>query len=225
MPSNDNPFPLGHSLHELYENADAAQRSALRGDPLPPEPVDRQDFTVPTIGNTAHSLAEDPYAATSWGKPVEQDLTCPSGQLCRVRKVDVIDLLGDGMLNNADFLSSIANQLTPGSDKKAAGVIAENAKNMEGFKEVMRKVVTRIVLKPKLHMPPEDDNDRVDGLVYIDTVNLTDQIHIFNWAITGKEAEELQQFRQPTGQSVGDVETIPVVSPEAIELPGDNASA
>lgn len=206
MPSNENPFPVDHPLHLVYNNAGAAQKSALRGEPLHPEPT---------------RTAGDRYAPTAWGQPVEQDFTCPSGQVCKVRRVDMMDLLGSSLLNNVDFMTSIVNsEHIPAAGGKPAvkssevdlvKTFAENQQNMGQFREVIDSVVLRVVMLPQLFAVPAEDTDRVEGRVYLDTVALTDKIEIFNWAVRGQSADDLERFREESKQSVGDVEHVKVV--------------
>lgn len=242
MPHNENgnPYQVDHPLHEVYESAGPAQRSALRGDPLPPASADRQDFTVPAVGNAAHTLTavtevHDPYAPSTWGQPAERDFTCPSGQVCRVRRVDVMDLLSGGLLNNVDFLTAVVrdqhipNANSPaGADPEAAvdaiKKMSSAGADMAGFRETIHSVVMRVVVRPALHPAPAPGDDRKNGVVYIDSVPMTDQTSIFNWAITGQDEESLKQFRRKAGESVGDVEHGEVVQHEAVDVLGDKAS-
>lgn len=168
----------------------------------------------------------DKYAPTSWGKTSE-DLVCPSGQVCLVRQVDIVDLLKEGILNQVDFLTSIvANEHIPagsvppqqkpeGLDDKAIKVLMDNPEKMTDFGVVIDKVVVYTILKPKLHLPPRDadgkidDSKKVEGLVYTDSVNLTDKTFIFNHAFGNSDA--LKSVREESIEPVGDVESSEVV--------------
>jgi hypothetical protein len=228
MPNNEE-FTLPEDLRDLI-------REGL-DNKLPPEEYERRKLEIagqirkltaelPRVSVPLATAAEDPYAATSWGQPSEQDFTCPSGQKCRVRRVDIMDLLGGGILNDLDFLTSMVNETHipnagPGKSNAALQGIVGDTKNLAKFQRTMTDVVLRVVIRPELHPVPAEGEPRIDGRVYIDSVQMTDKIALFNWAVTGKEAEEIKQFREQAGEPVGDVATRESVSTETVELPGD----
>lgn len=235
MPYNEsvNPYPVGHQLHSVYETAGPDLKAALLAD-VEATQGDRQlnevrDY-VADLGEAVKQVF-DPYAATAWGQPTEQDFTCPSGQKCKLRRVDIMDLLGGGILNDLDFLTSMVNEThipdgQAGRKASAAALqgITGDAKNLAKFQKTMTDVVLRVVIRPELHVLPPEGESRIDGRVYIDTVQMIDKIAIFNWAVTGKEAEEIKQFREQTDEPVGNVETGEGVPTETVELPGNQTT-
>jgi hypothetical protein len=171
----------------------------------------------------------DPYAPVVWGLPTEQDFTCSSGQVCRVRRVDIMDLLGGGLLNNLDFVTKIVQDehipnaaVVPKSaeDNALAVLTKSGPEQMEEFKKSINAIVLRVVVKPALWPVPEEDEARVDGCVYVDSVPFTDRTEIFNWAVSGgRNAQDVQQFREEAGESLGAVEPVEVVPTETVNLP------
>jgi len=172
------------------------------------------------------STTEDKYAATAWGNTGE-DLTCPSGQVCLVRKVDMVDLLAEGILNKVDFLTSIVSEeLVPNAgptpkiadavDAKAMRTLLDKPEQMKEFGQVVETVVAYTVVKPALSVPPRDANGKidearkVDGLVYTDSINFTDKMFIFNYALGN--SGDLEKFREDADEPVGDVESSEGVS-------------
>lgn len=199
--------------------------------------ADRQDFAVPDVGTVQHTLTEDPYAPTAWGGPVEQDFRCPSGQVCLVRTIDVMDLVAEGILNSVDFLTETvqakhitAATATPGQfaevSAKATDNLAEDPEKFSQFMEAVNKVLLRVVAKPVLHPVPPAGAPRINGVVYIDTVKTADKFAIFNFVISGKkESEAIAQFRDETGESVGTVEPVTDVQLPSVELPRDHGDS
>lgn len=223
MPSNEN-FTLSEEVMAKIREADPEVILRLQ-QVIASESVNSRMISSPQGVNPP----ADPYAPTAWGQPTEQDFTCSSGQVCRVRRVDIMDLLGGGLLNNLDFVTKIVNEehipnanVGPQSGRdRAASVLASSGPEQMGqFKNAINGVVLRVVVKPSLWPIPVEGEPRVDGCVYIDSVPFTDRVDIFNWAVSGsKNAQEIQQFRPEANQSVGAVESREVVPTEAVNLP------
>lgn len=130
-------------------------------------------------------MPSDPYAPTAWGQGNEFDFTAPSGQLCRLKKVDPVDLVADGLLGKLDFLTSIVvgehlaeAQMTPmqrakANKAKATGKaqteeqIKEEALNslmsdprkLKDFSKILNEVVIGVVVKPEIHPVPVVKNN------------------------------------------------------------------
>jgi hypothetical protein len=232
MPNNENPYPVGHQLYSVYETAGPDLKAALLADVKDTQGDRQMNAVRDYVADLGEAVKEafDPYAATAWGQPSEQDFTCPSGQKCRVRRVDIMDLLGGGILNDLDFLTSMVNETHipnagPGKSNAALQGIVGDTKNLAKFQRTMTDVVLRVVIRPELHPVPAEGEPRIDGRVYIDSVQMTDKIALFNWAVTGKEAEEIKQFREQAGEPVGDVATRESVSTETVELPGNSTAS
>lgn len=236
MPNNEaNPYRADEALHAVFENGGPEIRAALLADYEKTKGDRHLDDVRAYVTDLKEQVAEvmaNPYAPTAWGQPKERDFECPSGQLCRVRRVDIMDLMAGGILNDMDFLTSmvtsehIPNGQNAGrSSAKAVQGITGNEENMIKFRHVMADVLVRVVVAPMLLPVPQEGEGRLDGAVYVDTVNMTDQIAIFNWAVTGKEATELTRFRDETQESLGNVANVEGVSAETVDLPRDSPIA
>ena len=80
---------------------------------------------------------------------------------------------------------------------------------------VLALMLPQVVIQPKIHphmeqvdgkwqvIPPAE---RVEGYVYVDSIPLEDQMHIFGWAMSGLDTEKLQQFREQPESDLGAVE-------------------
>lgn len=163
---------------------------------------------------------EDPtskYAADAWlsgGIGGMEDLTVPSGQLCLVRRPGLEGLMKAGVLHNVDSLSQIVNEKHL-SRVKGKGSAPEQAEiNMsslmddpEGMAEVTHvidKIVCHCVVKPEIHMTPNDVTRRQQGVVYADMVDLVDKMFIFNYVVGG--TRDLESFRNGLEGAVGGLE-------------------
>lgn len=241
MPSNEMPAVGTPEYYEfirksIIDMAGSAGIPVTIGEDGSPKMDKRQDFTPPMTADR-YTLAEDPYAPTAWGLPSEEDFTCPSGQVCLVRRVDIMDLLGEGLLNSVDFLTDVVrNEHIPNATaspaqrdaiaQKASDSVTSDPKGLASFAKSVDGVVIRVVAKPELHPVPPEGAARVNGRVYIDSVSTSDKFAIFNFVVSGKkEAEKITQFREETSESVGAVESVPDVRHETVNLPRDDGNA
>jgi hypothetical protein len=197
---------------------------------MPANGIDSPEMAAKTAGD----LGADRYAPTAWGSRYE-DLECPSGQTCKIRKVTVEDLIADGVIDDLDSLTKFVNvkhiepkakslkkQGRSGNPAKAAqqdadatsmakellgGASSEDVRRMFNLMDV---VTIAAVVAPTLHARvPEEE--RVQGLVYINDVDTTDKAFIFNYIFAG--VKDLESFRKQLAENataVVDVEDVEV---------------
>lgn len=55
-------------------------------------------------------MTDNKYAPSVWATPKFQDLEVPSGQLCQVRMSGIQQLIGAGVLDSADTLTSLVDE-------------------------------------------------------------------------------------------------------------------
>lgn len=146
-------------------------------------------------------------------------LTLPSGQVCRVKKVDIMDLLATGLLRHFDVLSSLMDEgpIKAGKDKLQGHKGKAKAKDDDNklIKKIMADpsvigamvgmadlIAPRACVEPRvaIHYDPMDDSrtpipadDREDGIIYTDQIDFMDKIEIMNECVDGME--DLSQFR------------------------------
>lgn len=154
---------------------------------------------TPAEVNTPEST--DRYAPTTWGQ-LDEELTVSSGQICRVKKLDFVDLMASGLMDQLNTLSGVVDK----NIKKGEGAPPIDPMKMMADKRTARQmatlisqVVCMVVTAPIVEMPPEDPEKRVVGVVYADTVGLVDKMDIFSHAMGG--LSELEAFRGGTGKS------------------------
>lgn len=98
------------------------------------------------------------------------------------------------------------------SDEAWESVIKDPSK-LINFKEILDEVLTISVVAPKMVIAPKNDDDRVDGVFYTDTVPFNDKVAVFNVLMKGVKVVE--QFRDGSEENVGAVAPKSGVRPAA----------
>jgi hypothetical protein len=185
---------------------------------------------------------QDRYAATSWGAEGSNihDLTVPSGQLVQVRFVGPTALISMGLLENVDLLGHIvqADHVDRVAGKAPSKEEAEETRQRQmqemladpsklvGAVSMIDKIITHVVLQPKVHKIPEagDDPanpsvvpDRVKGLIYVDSVDEMDKMYIFNYVMGG--VKDLESFREGIAETMADLVPVETVSDDPQPTP------
>lgn len=169
-------------------------------------------------------VPEDPtgkYAPNAWlsgGVGTMEDLTVPSGQLCLVRRPGLQGLIKAGVLHNMDSLSQIVNEkhlnrVAGKGDEINMQSFMDDEQALDDVMHVMDKVICHCIVKPEVHMTPNDVTRRKQGVVYADMIDLVDKIFIFNYVVGG--TRDLESFRGGLGELVGSVEAVADVPDEA----------
>jgi hypothetical protein len=161
---------------------------------------------------TAPDQAGDKYAADTWltgGIGGMEDLTVPSGQVCLVRRPGLEGLIKNGVLRNVDSLSALVNEKHIKKTKKgqASDVnvdsILKDPAALDSIMHTVDKAVCFCVVRPEIHMAPNDITSRVPGVVYTDMVGIEDKMFIFNFVVGG--TRDLESFRGGLDGAVGGV--------------------
>lgn len=172
---------------------------------------------IPTKDDPTSKYAPDAWL--SGGVGGMEDLQVPSGQMCLVRRPGLEGLIKAGVLRNVDSLSALVGEKHIKKVKKGQSqkVNVESVmKDPQALDEILHtvdKVVCHCVVKPEVHMTPNDVTRRKDGVVYADMVDLQDKMFIFNFVVGG--TRDLESFRRGLDESVGGLETGEGVPPEA----------
>lgn len=176
-----------------------------------------------------------------WGSTApegsEEELTLPSGQTCRAKKVTVTSMIEAGILNNADSLTAMVDQYTrkvKGGKGVADGTpivdnkILGDSKALKMMIEMADRSLPEIVISPPVHLhfseqvigkttvtkKLNDDQRAViraatPGVIFTDQIDLEDKMELFEWGVGGLKA--FSSFREGPTTDVGDV--VPVVGP------------
>lgn len=153
----------------------------------------------------------DQYAPTVWGNKNEEgrDLTLPSGQKCRVRKIGMEDILE---LDLIDLMDTFTKQLTAEPSDKKTEEDATGDAFMEMLKDPDRRhkiitainsVVPRAVIAPSVEPLPEKSYKKAPGLIYVDDISLEDRFAIFGASFDGWG--DVSKFRAEQTEGVGAV--------------------
>lgn len=171
------------------------------------------------------------------GEGAEEELTLPSGQTCRARKVTILSMIEAGILNEADSLTALVDQHTRKvkGGKTADGVkidssILADAEAIKKMIEMADRSLPSIVVSPpvmlhfqevkvgktkvtKKYSEEERNRLRADrpGLIFTDQIDLDDKMELFQWGVGG-----LKAFSSFPGVATPDVGSmVPVVGPSA----------
>lgn len=135
------------------------------------------------------------YVPTTWGS-YDEEFEVPSGQLCRVRKLDFADVMGSGLMDKLNTLQGVVDR----NVRKGEGQppvdpmkMMTDRRTAAQFASLLNQVTTLVVTEPHVEMPPDKKSERVDGVIYADTVGLADKMAIFQYAMG--DLGKLESFR------------------------------
>lgn len=144
---------------------------------------------------------QDPYAPTAWGQ-YDEEFRVPSGQKCRVRKLDINDMLTSSFIDELSTLEGVVDKHVrrgQGQPPIADPVkLLQDKRTSRQMAGLVSQVVCLVVTAPKVEMPPESWGDRLEGVVYADTISFQDKIAIFEKAMG--EVRSLETFRSQSEQ-------------------------
>jgi hypothetical protein len=165
-------------------------------------PSDNEEFQVNQVWATS--------------TPVDHtvDLTVPSGQKCRAKRLGLEGIIATGVLGDADTLTGYVDKKhinkTKDGEKLNVASIMKDPRALDDLLSLVDKTVPHIVVEPKVHPVPAKLEDREDGTVYVDMVGLEDKMFLFQWSVGG--TGDIEAFRSQSADTVagvGDVEGLP----------------
>lgn len=194
----------------------------------PTTPQDRRPAKKTTSRRTAKKAApaqvevvtvdpDDKYAPTTWGSQLggAEDLVVPSGQTCLAKRPGVQGLMEAGILHDLDMLSGIVDEKhvkrVNGKPQIDVADLAKNPDQITSVLHLVDRVVCHVVLKPSIHMTPNDPTTRVKGAIYADMVDIVDKMFIFNFAVGGVRG--LEPFREQLEEALGSMGADQATSP------------
>lgn len=147
-------------------------------------------------------------AAEVWGS-TEYDFTCPSGASCRMRKLVPEELIRHGILDKITRLPGIAAEVVEKAEAvgppTVKGLLDEmpSREEFDSLMDVLNTLVPLVVVQPQVWpvppMPqdfenPTDEEKRVVGRIYLDSIDLEDRLAIMERAVSGTRG--LEAFRK-----------------------------
>jgi hypothetical protein len=171
-----------------------------------PEPVAAPHFAGTRVESPTPSPPQDPYAATAeaWLSN-EFDFTVPSGLMCRLKKMQVEELVAAGIIDKVTRLPAFAQELIDKAEgvppaETLEGMAMPTQEQFESLTEILNLMLPLVVVQPRIWPMPEDGEDKVIGLIYPDSVELGDRIAIMERLLGG--IKKLDKFRQGSNQPV-----------------------
>lgn len=140
-------------------------------------------------------------AAEVWGS-TEYDFECPSGAVCRMRKLTPETLVEHGILDKIATLPGYSAEVV----ERAEGAMPKPQDAMPSKEEVstivsvLEILVPLAVVEPRVFPKPAADEERVQGRIYTDSIELMDRIAIMERAVQG--VKRYENFRPGSQQSV-----------------------
>jgi hypothetical protein len=123
------------------------------------------------------------------------DFTCPSGQKCRLRPLQLEKLMMEGILDQVTRLEGLAQAFI----NRAEGLPPEQQKmpSREEFADLLgliNKIIPMAVAEP--HVYPDDYTDPVpEDAISVSDIDLMDRVAILDEALGGLKA--MDNFRKP----------------------------
>ncbi len=138
------------------------------------------------------------------------DLTLPSHEdpddpksphnVCRVKRPGVQGLIAAGVLDSFDSLTALVqsehiDRVNGVQEKRQAerALLMEDKESLVKALEMVDRVVTYVVVEPKLTMPPKNESERDPDVTYTDEVDLDDRMFILQFVLGG--TRDLESFR------------------------------
>lgn len=142
----------------------------------------------------------------------EEEITTPSGQTCRAKRMSIEAMIAAGLLAEADAITAMVTKhmkkVRPGGKKPKKTedpVDAVDVPSLMRDKDAVREMITmldrlipHIVVSPvvKLHYTEQTVGkttvtkmvpieDREEGVVYTDQIGLEDKMWLFDWSAGG----------------------------------------
>lgn len=187
-----------------------------------------------------------------WGSTAaqgsEEELTTPTGQTCRAKKMSIESMIEMGLLAETDAITALVSkhirQVKGAKGRPDGQVLDEKAvlgdpTSLQAIIGLTDRVLPHIVVSPRVQLHYKEtkvgqtvvrkklsDEDRQvileehPGTVFTDQVGLEDKMFLFDWAAGGLQA--MTNFRRGSTPDVGGVVDIPKRSGKAKRGPRTN---
>lgn len=169
-------------------------RKALVASPLA-QAVAQAEAAGINLGSSVPARDAQPSGDENvWGRKRkgDRDFVCPSGQKCRLRRIEIDQLVMAGVLDQVSRLEGLAQNLIDKAEGQPPAKTAMPTKeDFQALLSLMNVVVPMAVAEPKLYA--DDDPDRPADGIRVSDVDLEDRIAILNEALAGVKL--LDNFR------------------------------
>jgi hypothetical protein len=180
------------SVEELERMLAEAKRTSTQTN-IPTFPNLQNDVVIFPSPSPQSEVAANPYAATTWGSN-EYDFKTPTGQLCRLKRLDVAELAKAGILDRVTRLPGLTAELVARSEgQPPAAEVMPDKETIETVLEVLHVFLPIVVVQPQIWPLPADGEERKPERIYVDSIDIVDQVAIMTRALQGLKA--LDSFR------------------------------
>jgi len=137
-------------------------------------------------------------SASDWKKKKNfgVELRVPSGNVCLVRPVGLEAFISQGLIPNA-LMPIIQESMKTGESPELTEDMV-SAEMMAAMVKLFDSVTVYVVQQPTVHPAPKPGEEREEDLLYVDEVDLSDKMFIFNFAVGGTRS--LEGFREELGE-------------------------
>lgn len=134
------------------------------------------------------------FKARKMGQP----LLLPSGLVVRARRVEVQAFLMRGDVPNP-LMVLVSEALEKGQETNVEEMLGledgqVDIDKVRDMYELVNALTCEIVVEPKVHPLPDDEEDRDDELLYVDEVDDEDKMFLFQWVQGG--TDDVATFRE-----------------------------
>jgi hypothetical protein len=163
--------------------------------------------------------------ASATPEGAEEELTLPSGQTCRARRMSIEGVIQSGLVEELDGLTATVDKYTrevkggkgvPDGTPVISDDLLSDTSALTSIMKVVDALIPHIVVSPNV-VPHWTERvvgktkvwkaipiaDREIGKIYTDMIGLDDKMHLFDWALGGLAA--FSSFRGESGSNVGNV--------------------
>jgi hypothetical protein len=169
----------------------------------------------------------NPYAPTGWRRKqrLEFDITLPSGQLCRVLRLEREDLFRLNLMSYLDTFTPMLMEDSISADernKRMRDTMTQHPDSIANMFMAIDEVVMAATLRPHVtndekkvdYGGPQDwENPNFIATAYIEDIGMEDRMAIFAAAF-GRSMDDLKSI-WAEADSVGGVANMPSVQPDA----------
>lgn len=147
------------------------------------------------------ATAAKPTSVAEWKKSASDTIELPSGKFMRIRKIGMQALVAAGVIPNS-LMSIMQSALDKGKgvEDKVMANMAQNPDSLIDMVMMMNRITCMIAYEPQVHMPPKNEADRDEELLYADEVDEVDKSFLFQLVSGG--TSDLETFRQEHAASM-----------------------
>jgi hypothetical protein len=174
-----------------------------------------------------HAEPANPYAPTGWRKKqrIEFDLTLPSGQLCRVLRLEREDLFRLNLMSYLDSFTPLLMEDSISAEQRNERMRETMTKNPDSIAN-MFMAIDEVVMAATIRPHVTNDANKVDyggpqdwgnpqfvATAYIEDIGMEDRMAIFAAAF-GRSMDDLKSI-WAKADSMGSMADVPIVQPTA----------